>query len=355
MSKQAAQGPDSLAERSAPQGATPAAEPLDFLVFGDSQSLNTIYEGFVERVAALESPAFFVVLGDLVERGDQRERFEHWERLTAPLRSGAAVYPVIGNHEYWPGNRVGAFGAFFGATTGGRHFYSVDHPPLRLIILDSHYGEPDVSPGRMRGIGLWDDAAPANPAGHRSRDQVAWLEDQLRDARARCLVPFVFSHVPCFGQSDISFAIDDTWGVRETPAGVAEGNLVPLLRKHGVASMWSGHVHLYERHVYEGIQFVTTGLTSYVPWELCEATASRFRVAAADDYHYCRVRVNGATAQVEAIALADRDGRFHASPRTIDSFSIRMAPGGWPSSLGGRRKGDGLPRLAGQVGARDGG
>lgn len=307
------------------EGAPPAAEPFDFLVFGDSQSLNTVYEGFIERVAALEAPAFFVVLGDVVERGDDRERFEHWRRVTAPLLSKAPVYPVIGNHEYWPGNRVGAFGPFFSRITGGRQFYSVDHPPLRLLILDSHYGEPDGSPGRIRGTGIWDASAPASPAGHRSRDQVAWLEEQLRAARERGLVPFVFSHVPCFGQSDILFAIDETWGVRETPGGLAEGNLVPLLRECGVAAMWSGHVHLYERHVYQGIQFVTTGLTSYVPWALNAETASRFRAAASDDYHYCRVRVSGLRAEAEVVALADHDGTFYPTPRTIDSFRIELA------------------------------
>lgn len=302
----------------------PAVDAFEFLVFGDSQSLNTVYQGFVERVADLESPAFFVVLGDLVERGDDEMRFEHWQRLTAPLLAKAAVIPVIGNHEYWPGNRVGAFGPFFSGITGGGAFYSVDRPPLRLLVLDSQYGEPDGSPGRIRGTGIWDASAPPNPAGNSSRTQATWLEVQLRDARDRGLTPFVFSHVPCFGQSDILFAIDETWGVRETPAGLAEGNLVPLLRRHGVAAMWSGHVHLYERHAYEGIQFVTTGLTSYVPWTLNAETASRFRVAASDDYHYCRVRVNGAHAQVEVVALADRDGTFYAAPRPIDSFSIRV-------------------------------
>ena len=311
-------------EEGASRGAAPAVVPFDFLVFGDSQSLNAVYEGFVERVADLESPAFFVVLGDVVERGDDRERFEHWRGVTAPLLSKAPVYPAIGNHEYWPGNRVGAFGPFFSGTTGGRQFYSIDRPPLRLLILDSHYGEPDGSPGRIRGTGIWDASAPPGPAGHRSRDQVTWLEEQLVDARRLGLVPFVFSHVPCFGQSDISFAIDETWGVRETPDGVVEGNLVPVLREHGVSVVWSGHVHLYERHLYEGIQFVTTGLTSYVPWTLNAETASRFRIAASDDYHYCRVRVTGAQAEVEAVALADRSGRFHPDPKVIDSFRIRV-------------------------------
>ena len=97
---------------------------------------------------------------------------------------------------------------------------------------------------------------------------------------------------------------------------------MPVLRRYNVPAVFSGHVHLYERHLYKGIQFVTTGLSSYHPWTISDKTASRYRVAAKDYYHYCRVRAGAEGFRVEVIGLADKNGDFFEEPVEVDRFSI---------------------------------
>jgi hypothetical protein len=115
----------------------------------------------IVREVWLEQPDFVALLGDLVFCGSSDDAWLEYDRLTAPLRSaGVAVYPALGNHEYWLSSRT-ALTKYFGRfpRLGGRRWYAARYGPLGLAFLDSN--------AQWLSPAMW-------------REQCGWLERLLR-------------------------------------------------------------------------------------------------------------------------------------------------------------------------------
>lgn len=140
-------------------------------------------------------------------------------------------FPVLGNHEYASDNEKSIPEGFLESFSNPvppnirqdqrERYYSFDSGDAHFVVLDSMKFQGN-QPG-VRG------------------DMINWLEHDLAATRQKWRIVFLhhgpFSHGP-----------HGTWGDTATNARL-RAELIPVLQKHGVQLVISGHNHLYERTV----------------------------------------------------------------------------------------------------------
>jgi hypothetical protein len=139
--------------------------------------------------------------------------------------------PVLGNHEYTSDNEKSVPEGFLESFSNPippnirqdqrERYYSFDSGDAHFVVLDS-----------MKFQG--------NQAGVRG-DMINWLEHDLAATHQKWRI--VFSHHGPFAHGP-----HGTWGDAATNQRLRT-ELVPVLQKHGVQLVISGHNHLYERTV----------------------------------------------------------------------------------------------------------
>jgi acid phosphatase type 7 len=125
-------------------------------------------------------------------------------------RHRARTHPVIGNHDART-ERGAAYYRYFGAAAGpaGKGWYSWDLQGWHLVALNSELRDPALE-----------------------REQLRWLEADLRAHPTRCALAYV--HRPPFSS-----------GQHGNSARMA--TVLRILYRHGVDVILSGHDHDYER------------------------------------------------------------------------------------------------------------
>ncbi len=182
---------------------------------------------WMEKKRRPDRPLFdlWLTTGDNAYRSGTNAQFE--KHLFAPYRellANNAYWPTYGNHD----DRRRAFYQLFDFPTGGElggepsgseHYFSIDHGPLHLVFLDSQ-SESLSSDGEM----------------------ARWLERDLAANKQRWTLVAIH-HPPYTKGSHDSDSWRDSWGrmlkVRE--------NILPIIERHGVDLVLSGHSHMYER------------------------------------------------------------------------------------------------------------
>jgi predicted phosphodiesterase len=184
----------------------PAAldRPVRFAVLGDYGSGDD-NEWAVGRLLAAQQPDFAVTAGDnsyLVAAEVLLDR--NIFRPLADLMRSAPMYVCLGDHDkFFPG--PGAISRAFDLPEGGR--FTVHHGPLQVIVLGDEPNDPEAIEFARKEL------AAAGPA--------------LR---------FVVCHRP--------LQIGDP--------------ILPVIRESG-ATVFSGHLHRYERRTVSGVQTFTVG------------------------------------------------------------------------------------------------
>ncbi len=196
---------------------------LRFAVFGDNRTDGDVHRRLVELLQN-EAPDFIVNTGDMVGESDSGE-WQTFFNIEYPLLINTPLFPAMGNHEHDYGSDsffaqlfpLGQQNNFQGRV------YSSDFGDAHLAILDSN--------GDLNA-------------------QSKWLDNDLTAAEARgAKASFVVLHWgPVCGCSGISHGSNDEAIPVEQVAA-----------KHGVAAIFSGHNHLYERGVDSGLNYVVTG------------------------------------------------------------------------------------------------
>jgi hypothetical protein len=243
-------------------------------IVGDSRG-PTQKEKFLilERIAE-QPPDALLHLGDMVYGAHQA----FWDvfagedgRLLLQRGEGSSdrmqFLPVIGNHEYsYRGiegmdndNALDGYRSHF-PFLHGAEWYSYTCGPVRILVLNSN---------PAAGTDL---AAETSP-------QRRWLEAQLRMPDDRFLI--VAMHHPLV--TGLTDQILPTWTARNLFVG-SEGRTKPAL-------VLAGHVHNYERHVVDGVQFVTSGGGGAPPHVFERSADDQFKLAG-PQYHYLDVRID---------------------------------------------------------------
>ena len=242
-----------------------------FAVIGDSGRGSQEQHEVARQMAAQRDRFrfdFVVMLGDNVYDGDTpkdyRDKFEMPYRPL--LEDGVKFYAARGNHD------VGDAWLYEPFNTGGHRYFTFRKTggPIGLLARN------EVQFFAVDSVSL-------------DADQIAWLDRELGSSDADWKI--CFFHHPLY-----------TSGRYAWSAGARRRRLEPILRRHGVDVVFSGHEHIYERLApQQGIvYFVSGGAGSVRRGDLrpSDRTAAGFD----EDLHFMLVEIAGDTMRFEAVA-----------------------------------------------------
>jgi acid phosphatase type 7 len=260
--------------RTAPEGED---SRFAFAVIGDSgrgRKGQLVVAALLERF----EPDLILHTGDIVypsgeERHYNRRFFVPYGRLLKEV----PIFPVLGNHDLERGNGAAYLNNFHlprNDPRGTRRYYSFDWGNAHFVALNSELYHGDHS--------------------YRPEEQKAWLERDLKETRQ--LWKIVYFHRPIYSSS--KHGSDER--IRE--------DLEPVLMRHGVDLVFSGHDHVYERTVpICGVVYVVSGGGGK---GLYPAGSSEWTAFSKSVYHAVLVRVDDEHLCLEAVepdgAVLDR-------------------------------------------------
>jgi 3',5'-cyclic AMP phosphodiesterase CpdA len=195
------------------------ADSVRFAVIGDNgNGSKAQYEVGAQMAVARARAAFdfVVMLGDNMYGSQKPADFvENFERpYTALLEARLPFYAALGNHDD-PSNRN-----YPGFNMSGRRYYTYVKDFVRFFVLDTNLMDPQ---------------------------QLAWFEQALQQSPEEWQIAYF--HHPLYSNarrhgSDVELRVV----------------LEPLLVRHGVDVVFSGHEHIYERiKPQKGITYFTEG------------------------------------------------------------------------------------------------
>ena len=258
-----------------------AGRPLRLVLYGDSRSGHTVHAQVVQAILA-EDPDLVLNTGDIVERGTEDGDWDRFFAVALPLVSKIPVYLAPGNHEYAI-RRQGAAKLFsIYATLFQPQLLEPSEPPPPRRADTFRATEPQalpergllanvnrrsnhlpalpslsaaksaVSPDVLRGFysldiaGVHLVALDSNQFGR--REQLDWLDADLARAeakKARAIIAWTHD-----GPYSMGWHGDSAVAIRD---------VVPILERHHVSLMVSGHDHDYERGRRGNLNYVVTG------------------------------------------------------------------------------------------------
>jgi 3',5'-cyclic-AMP phosphodiesterase len=189
-------------------------DTLNFYVFGDSQG----YQGGVEQIVAaanLHRPDFLFHCGDLTPFGQENQ----YQAIKTVLdQSIVPVYATIGNHDIKDGGGE-LYQQYFGTSR-----YSFDLGPAHFTVFNTSSGDA-------------------------STQELSWLEQDLSQTEAE--FKFIFTHIPPF---------DPRPGDNHSLLNPITGPiLMSLFEEYEVDVVFTGHIHMYNETVVNGVRYVITG------------------------------------------------------------------------------------------------
>jgi hypothetical protein len=233
-----------------------AAESFDFVVLGDSNTLEPLVQSDIFRQFLREfnilRPNLVIEVGDLVVGGAAEGVPAQWDLFDEVIKTCNIPYVAApGNHDISDAATERIWIQRMGPTR-----YSFHYGNSFFVFLDSE------EVGALERI---------------SDEQVAWLKGQLDLAQAKNI--FVFLHQPYFEhEGDPDRAAED-W--EEHWANVAA-----VFRGHPVRVVFAGHKHVYrDCGVREGVRYVISGGSASYGMNGREEEGSF--------HHYLLVRVRG--------------------------------------------------------------
>jgi acid phosphatase type 7 len=201
-----------------------SAAPIRIAAFGDMGWRSTDQDAVRQQIGRVEFD-LALMAGDIgYPSGRLRDYEENVFPVYGPLMASAPFVPASGNHDYMTDDG-GPFRQVFalpenGGKDGRERWYSADWGDLHLVVLDSEkVGET----------------------------QTAWLEADLAAAAgARWIIALL--HKPPFSSGELG------------PDPAVRDQLVPILTRHQVALVITGHEHDYERREpVDGVHYLITG------------------------------------------------------------------------------------------------
>ena len=205
-----------------------ASEPLRFAVYGDMRGGHRVHGKIVESLLD-EAVDFVLVTGDLVLRGSDEADWQRFFDVARPLLARLPYYPVAGNHDM---GRTGderrrmneIFSLWLDPEDRPRegNWYSFDLSGVHFVMLDSN--------------------------SYRNSEQRSWLEEDLKQAKqAGSRAIFATVHAGPYSR-----------GLHRGHRYAAE-HYAPLLAKHSVTLLFSGHDHMYQRGQVKGLNYMVSG------------------------------------------------------------------------------------------------
>jgi acid phosphatase type 7 len=215
------------AARSALYAFTTAPRPGDVVrvgIYGDVRGGHDTHRRLVNAMLG-EGLDIVAVTGDMVARGSDHGDWQMFFAITRELLATLRYVPAIGNHDLgWRHTDPDVFALPPGPAGRPDHayWYSLDLADIHLVFLDSNAYE--------------------------RQEQELWLETDLAAARGRGV------------RAIIALTHDGPYS--RGPHGgnqLARERYVPILTRHAVDLLVTGHDHLYQRGELDGLRYVVSG------------------------------------------------------------------------------------------------
>jgi acid phosphatase type 7 len=278
---------------------TPAPGKFSFLSFGDSGADSPAQRSLIQLMAAEPGIAKVIHVGDVAYESGTFAQFEtNYFALYAPLMSRMPFFTTPGNHDYETNNAAPYLAGNAAPVSGvpvvdaGR-YYSFDWGDAHFVSVDSNLLPTDSASQMLQ-----------------------WLDNDLASTGKYWRI--VFLHHPPY---PTGIHLDDPI------CALAQQNVNPIVERHGVQLVLSGHEHGYERSwPLAGGQPVDSSAsgpsTTYVitggGGQTMEEVGSLPQTAiAVQAFHYLRVDVDNNQLSFSAIGL---------SGNVIDQVTLAPAP-----------------------------
>lgn len=210
---------------------------LTFGFISDTQQYSNRHEAVAKVIAyhhALEPMQFIINGGDVVQNGQIEEEWIQYFLGGAAYLMDIPQIAAIGNHDY-RGKNSDAFPKFFqkylrwdGTPDNGNLFFEM--PGLHLVIWNSNFS--DLT--KEQEAEMW-----------------PWLEKKMAAAQKAKIPLIIATHFPVYSSSLNKFTSFSVMKMKK--------NLVPLVEKYGVKLVLSGHTHMYERSLKDGVHYIVAG------------------------------------------------------------------------------------------------
>jgi len=281
-----------------------AAEPpqsIEIAVIGDygaayyTANPADSWEATVARVIKGWDPDFIMTVGDNNYSAGEAETIDanigqFYSDYIFPYRGsygpGASrnrFFPTLGNHDlYTPG--AAPYLAYF-ALPWNERYYSYRYGPVEIFALNSDPSEPD-------GV-MWDSA------------QAQWLEFHLAASTARWKL--VYFHVPPYSSGAV-------WG--------SHPYMQWPFAEWGASAVLSGHDHLYERVLTNGIPYFVNGLGGVSTYPFATEPVPGSQVRFNQYFGAMRIEATDSNITFEFVTRLNT---------VVDTYRIPEPPAGFPA------------------------
>lgn len=304
---------------------TSGAAPFRFLVLGDSGDNGTPQRQLAQYLVQ-EAGSFLIHAGDMAYfEGQFQQMSDYFFAIYAALLSRTPLFTAPGNHDY-PSDAF-AYRTLFTPPANGvppegqGRYYSFDWGNAHFVALDTN--------------------TPLELAAQGTGAMLDWLERDLRATRQTWRI--VYFHHPPFPST--VYKLDDPL------CALALKYVTPILERHAVHLVFSGHEHLYQRTKLRrngefsesgpGTTYITTGGGGS---QIYEPGKASFIAVASGASHFLRIDVGEATLKGEAVGPSGESldhWSLSAAPVLMDppaldaaAFRAGIAPGGLISIFG---------------------
>jgi hypothetical protein len=238
-----------------------------FLVYGDARTDAAAHQRIVRRMRDEEAD-FVLHTGDMLADGSEPSDWQEYFDVSGPLYAELPVFPTLGNHEAAGGDGMAPYRRFVRTreSPGDEAFYAFDHGPVRVLVLDSNQPFGEGSP------------------------QLIWLEGEVARARAPGAPLHLFAAIHHGPYSSGAHGSN-----REIQGTRAE----ELLRTAGVALVFEGHDHAFERGDARGLKYLLSGGAGAPLYVTNRRLPSQLAFEPA--HHYVRVEIDGPDVRITAI------------------------------------------------------
>jgi predicted phosphodiesterase len=239
---------------------SPQGDEFSFLVLGDTRAGNALaHKKLIDEMNRYKA-AFYIHTGDFVHDATDPDQWNEFFEIEKPLLSKMPIVPVAGNHD------ISDIGIYTNLFFREERFYSFEYANIMVLVIDS--------------------TIPIEKGDRQYR----YLEKELaRYDNSGLDHLFVAVHHPPFSSGKHGYDMN----VMDT--------VVPLLEKHDIVAVMSGHEHNYERtKPINGIVYLVTGGGGS---PLRPVDFSSFTEKALVALHFIKITVSGESVYMQTIDI----------------------------------------------------
>jgi hypothetical protein len=236
---------------------------------------------FLVSQIAMEHPAALILNGDVPLSGDVQNDYAVFKAETKPWRDAQIhVFPALGNHEFHgpPQQALDNWSNVFMELRNRRWYSAQLGARVYLLVVDS-----DTS--------LLPDS-----------DQARWIEGQIDNLPSSVDFVIVSMHHPPV--ADIQQHIEISHNPRPNEIALRDYLTKAAQRSHAAFLVSAGHIHNYERFLYEGVTYLVSGGGGAQPYYVERTKEDLYQSRLFPNYHYVKLtlekdRLHGQMYRVE--------------------------------------------------------